>query len=105
VAEGVREARRLGAVSALAACQRVAGRLAHRREDFAASDEAFNEAIGAYAESNRVDLLAEAHGEYASCLRERGELAPAAAHFEQAYEVRRSGLPSVKQERQESSSA
>lgn len=103
--EGITEARRLGTPAPLAACQRVAARLAHARRDWAASDASFEEAIRAYADGALIEYLAEAHGEYASCLRERGELARAAAHFEQAYELRRSGSRPVKQERQKSSSA
>jgi tetratricopeptide (TPR) repeat protein len=83
----------------------VAARLARSRQDWAASDAAFEEAIKAYGDAALVEYLAEAHSEYASSLRERGELARAAAHFEEAYEIRRSGPRSVKAERQASTSA
>jgi tetratricopeptide (TPR) repeat protein len=105
VEEGVREARKLGIPAPLAACQRVAARLARSRQDWAASDAAFEEAIKAYGDAALVEYLAEAHSEYASSLRERGELARAAAHFEEAYEIRRSGPRSVKAEAQASTSA
>jgi tetratricopeptide (TPR) repeat protein len=103
--EGLAEARKLNTPGPLAACLRVAARLAHGRQDWAGSEASFEEAIRAYGDAALIEYLAETHSEYASCLRERGELARAATHFEQAYELRRSGTRSVKVDRQESSGA
>ncbi len=86
--EAIAEARHLGVPRALAAALRVRALVAHWQQDWPASDAAFEEAIREYEAAGRYDYLAKAHGDYAACLRERGELARAAEHFERAYQIR-----------------
>ncbi len=101
--EAVAEARRLNIPGLLAGALRVTARISHARRDWATSDGAFAEAIAAYEQGARYEYLALAHSDYASCLRERGELARAAEHFERAYQVRSFGgrLPAAAKARQD----
>jgi len=90
-ADAIAESQRLNLPGPLAATLRITARIAHARKDWAASDAAFERAIAAYEASGRFEYLAVAHSEFAACLRERGEVARAADHFEQAYRIRTSG--------------
>lgn len=85
------EARRLDQPGLLGAALRATARVRLAQGDSAGADVAFEGAITAYEQGARYEYLAAAHGEYAACLRDRGELAKAAEHFERAYQVRSSG--------------